>query len=116
MYGHRPVLLVEGSAMDPKFKEAVESLHPKFEQLLAMPCVTAGNLPASAPQRGVYLFTESGNHLYIGRSNRIPQRYREHWNRGSRPNAAVFAIRLAREATGAAAGNYRPATQAAYQS
>ena len=53
--------------MDPRFREAVNSLDPKLRNLLATPVVTAGKLPNDAPKCGVYLFSERGDHLYVGR-------------------------------------------------
>ncbi len=50
--------------------------------------------------QGVYLFSEGDQHLYIGRSNNLRQRYRQHSTPGSQHNQAVFAFKLARVATG----------------
>ncbi len=57
--------------------------------------------------RGVYLFSEHGKHLYVGRSNRIPARYRDHWKTSASVRQAAFAVRLAREASGALKATYR---------
>ncbi|WP_141471783.1 MULTISPECIES: hypothetical protein [Sinorhizobium] len=46
------------SSVHPEFKSYSEALHPKFEALIAMPPVSAGNLPKQMPARGVYLFSE----------------------------------------------------------
>lgn len=86
--------------MDANFAAVVESLHGSFEQLLAMPAAGHGRLPSNMPMQGVYLFTEAGRHLYAGRSNRLRRRFGQHCNPGSQHNQAVFAFRLAREATG----------------
>lgn len=56
--------------MDPKFAILVEALAPKLDALLAMPPLQNGDLPKNMLTSGVYLFTESGRHLYVGRSNR----------------------------------------------
>jgi hypothetical protein len=55
--------------MDPKFAALVETLAPKLAQLLAIPPLAYGALPRDMPHSGVYLFTEAGRHLYVGRSN-----------------------------------------------
>ena len=55
--------------MHPKFAEAVESLHPLFERLIgAEPIALAYKWPRER-QRGVYLFSENGSPLYVGRTN-----------------------------------------------
>lgn len=47
-------------------------------------------------------------HLYVGRSNNIAQRLRQHRSPGAQHNQAVFAFKLAREETGKTAAAYRP--------
>lgn len=58
-------------AMDAKVVEHVESQPPKLERLLAMPPVKPGQLPRQMPTAGVYLLSEGGRDLYVGRSNDI---------------------------------------------
>ncbi|WP_405240414.1 GIY-YIG nuclease family protein [Lentisalinibacter orientalis] len=71
-----------------------------------MESVTAATLPRTAPTSGIYLFSEGDNHLYIGRTRMLRQRMGQHSRPGSRHNQAVFAFRLAREATGRLAADY----------
>jgi hypothetical protein len=61
------------------------------------------------PQRGIYLFTENGKHLYVGRTNRMRPRLQEHCREGSPHNSAPFAFLLAREATGMKTASYKTA-------
>ncbi len=82
--------------MSPDFREAVESLHPKFEHLMATPYYVSGSL---LPKQGIYVFFESGKALYVGRSNNIPNRRRQHTGIGSQINQAVLATLIAREET-----------------
>src|SRR5713226_6156056 len=86
--------------MHPTFLKLLNGLHPKFEALMRMSPCRCGNLPKAMPKQGVYLFTENGNHLYIGRSNTIRARYGRHCNPGATHRMAAFAFKLAREATG----------------
>jgi predicted GIY-YIG superfamily endonuclease len=86
--------------MDQAFVRYTESLHPSFERLLAMTPVTIATLPRDAPLECVYLFSENGRHLYVGRTRKLSQRLRQHSIPSSQHNQAVFAFRLAREATG----------------
>jgi len=93
--------------MDPKFAALVETLAPKLERLLAMPPLAYGALPRAMPQSGVYLFTEAGRHLYVGRSNGLRGRYGRHCRPGATYRQAAFAFQLAREVTGRTQAAYR---------
>ena len=94
--------------MHPTFATLLEGLHPKFEALMSMPPCRYGNLPKAMPTQGVYLFTENGHHLYVGRSNKIRSRYGRHCNPGATHRMAAFAFKLAREATGRMTASYKP--------
>ena len=86
----------------------VETLHLSFERLVGMPPIGHGRFPRPMPMRGVYLFSEGDRHLYVGRSDNLRRRYGHHSNPGSQHNQAVFAFKLAREATGQVAAAYAP--------
>jgi hypothetical protein len=86
--------------MEPAFARYAQSLHPTFERLVAMPPLTVGTLPRDCPKECVYLFSENEKNLYVGRTRHLRQRMRHHSIPSSRHNQAVFAFRLAREATG----------------
>ena len=60
--------------MDEEFREHVESLAPKLMKLLEMQPLTVSALPGQMPKRGIYLFSEGDQHLYVGRSNRLKKR------------------------------------------
>ena len=94
--------------MHQKFITAIESLHQKFEELQAGRSYRFGELPVSISKSGVYLFSEGADHLYVGRSNRLRERYFLHCRKGSRHNQASFAFKLAREAVKAPAAKYKP--------
>ena len=84
--------------MHESFRQHVESLHPSFENLLACPSFTFATLPKNLPLAGVYVFSEQGKDLYVGRTNNIRSRIQQHCRPGSGHNTAPFAFRLAREA------------------
>jgi hypothetical protein len=86
--------------MNPDFARFVEALHPSFERLIAAKPFSGGKLPRDIPLQGVYLFSEADRHLYVGRSNKLRQRYGQQSNPGSQHNQAVFAFKIARELTG----------------
>lgn len=93
--------------MHPKFAEAVERLHPSFVSLVSMAPHTAGSLPREMPKSGVYLFSEGANHLYVGRSRNMRNRYGLHTRRSAPHNQASFAFLLAKEALGIEGASYK---------
>jgi hypothetical protein len=95
--------------MHESFRKYVDSLHPLFEKLLQMLPVTAATMPREVPFQGIYLFSESGRHLYVGRTQRqsIRTRISQHCIPSARQNEAVFAFKLAREMTGYLRASYR---------
>ena len=93
--------------MNENFKDFIESLDPSFQRLMAMETVSISSLPSNMPRAGIYLFTEDGKHLYVGRTNRLKQRLQQHCRPSSKHNIAPFAFRLARNATGNTQASYR---------
>lgn len=92
--------------MDDAFKQYVESLHPSFEQLMGMAPVAIARLPKKLPAKCIYLFSEGDNHLYVGRTRKLRNRLRQHSIPAAQHNQAVFAFKLAREATGLTEASY----------
>lgn len=93
--------------MYEKFRAYTEALHPKFEALIGMMPVTTGILPQEIRGAGVYMFSEGGRHLYVGRTRNVRRRYGQHTRIGTGHNNAPFAFKLAREATGFLRSTYR---------
>jgi len=93
--------------MDAKFRKQLAIAHRKLRALLASAAVKADELPIEMPASGVYLFTERGRHLYIGRSNRLRKRIPLHYRRASKYSSAAFAFRLARKATRREVASYK---------
>lgn len=92
--------------MDPEFKIIADSLEPKYRSLLGMAPVTYGGLPREIPIRGIYLFSEGNNHLYVGRTNRMRQRLRGHCAPSGSHFTATFAFRITRLETGRTTASY----------
>lgn len=86
--------------VNKKFVALVELLEPAFQRLINMRPVTAASLPREMPVRGIYLFSDGANHLYVGRSNNIRRRIGLHCRPSSQHNQATFAFRMARQQTG----------------
>jgi hypothetical protein len=90
--------------LSPEFLAAVSNLQSQTDRLLAVaPQRIAAGLRGSEVG-GIYLFSENGKHLYVGRTKRrISSRVRDHVaNRDDCP----FAFRLAREVTGFIKASY----------
>ena len=49
------------------------------------------------PQKGVYVFYENGKPLYVGRSNTVKKRLKQHSYESSKHYSAQFAYKLANE-------------------
>jgi|GEM_PF-3554337 len=86
--------------MHPRFKNFVEPLEPKFQELIGMPPVKYSELPKHLPQKGLYLFSEGDHHLYVGRTNHLRERLRGHCIPSATHFTATFAFRIARGKTG----------------
>ena len=50
-----------------------------------------------APPKGVYVLYENDKPIYVGRSNDMTRRIREHGAESSNRNSATFALKLLRE-------------------
>ncbi len=81
--------------MNPDFQRVVDNLEPKFRALMAMVPVRYSALPRQIPKRGIYLFSEGDQHLYVGRTNRIRSRLAGHCRPSSTHFSATFAFRVA---------------------
>jgi predicted GIY-YIG superfamily endonuclease len=93
--------------MNEQFRQYIELLHPAFELLLECEPFKFSALPKQLPKAGVYLFSEGGKHLYVGRTNRLRERLRQHCRPSSSHNSAAFAFRLARITHGVANATYK---------
>ena len=80
--------------MNQKFRDLVASLEPKSRVLLEMEPVRFGSLPKEIPERGIYVFSEGGQHLYVGRTNGIRRRLQNHCRLSGTHYTATFAFRI----------------------
>lgn len=94
--------------MNKDFERIIHRLDPKLIHLLEMSPVSPSNLPKPMPKEGIYLFSEEGNHLYVGRSRNIRRRIQKHSRPGATHHTASFAFLLAREDTGMNQATYKP--------
>ncbi len=85
--------------MQELFSSYIDKLPLLLNELVEMLPVQPANLPNHIPKRGIYLFSEDGNHFYIGRSNNIKRRIQNHCRPSANHNQATFAFRIARGKT-----------------
>lgn len=95
------------AALHDEFQTHIDALQPKLHELLAMTAVKPTQLPKQMPKAGVYLLSEAGAFLYVGRSNDIRGRIGRHSRPGATHRMAAFAFRLARHATGQLIPSYK---------
>jgi hypothetical protein len=93
--------------LDRSFLPYLETLDEKKGKLISSSAISSKIESPKSGSRGVYLFSENGIHLYVGRSNDIKGRYGRHCNPGATHTQAAFAFKLAREKTGYIKASYK---------
>jgi len=94
--------------MNDQFRQYVDALHPALERLVeSVPFKYVDLARQSIPMRGIYLFTEGGKHLSVGRSDNIRRRLGMHCRPSATDNQATFAFRLAKEVCGITRASYK---------
>jgi excinuclease UvrABC nuclease subunit len=83
--------------MNEKFKSIIEQLPVLFSRLINSPLKPWSNL-GTLPQKGIYVFYEDGKAIYVGRTNRMKDRIKEHGRPSSTHNSATFSFILAKKA------------------
>ena len=83
--------------MNNAFQRHIEALPGLFDELMKMLPVKARMVRKPMPACGVYLFSEGSNHIYVGRTDRMQERLREHCRKGSTHFSASFAFLLAKD-------------------
>ena len=82
--------------MSVKFNQLVAKMPELLKRLGSQPFLTKDNL-ADIPEKGVYVFYENDEALYVGRSNRLKARIQQHGRPSSTHNSATFAFNIAKE-------------------
>ena len=90
---------------DP-FDIVIDCVRAKFAELVASPKHSISQLPKEMPKSGIYLFSEGGVPLYVGRTNHLRKRFQYHIRNNH--NQATFAFLLARRETGNLKASYKP--------
>jgi len=84
--------------MNGKFRKYADKMQPRLQELLEKEPIAGheiGKDPEKVPQKGVYVFYKNNIPIYVGRSNRLMKRLKEHSQKGSGRNATL-AIRMAK--------------------
>ena len=87
-------------SMDSRFIKLMDQVEEAFRRLRDSPVLAFPLGRARLPEKGVYLFSEKGKPLYVGRSDRLRLRLNEHQRSSAGTNAATFAALIARKACG----------------
>lgn len=85
--------------MNDDFEHMTEQLPVLFERLVTSSIIPWNDL-GKIPGKGIYVFYENGYPIYVGRTNRMKERIKEHGRRSSTHNSASFAFNLAKKAAG----------------
>ncbi|MEM9710563.1 MAG: hypothetical protein AAF871_17485 [Pseudomonadota bacterium] len=97
--------------MDKKFQSFVDALHPQFERLQDAQPIQRGKFNVGLLLEGIYLFSENGVDLYVGRSRNIQRRYGLHTRPSAKHNQASFAFQLAKKELNLGPSSYRSDAQ-----
>ena len=89
--------------MPTTFWETVDRMRPLMDQLKGGEERNWHDY-RDAPQKGVYVLYEGGEPIYVGRTNRMPDRVREHGADSSDRYGATFAFKLLRQKLNAPEG------------
>ena len=85
----------------PEFSRALADVLTKFRELTGSDPAPVSLRPSPLPPTpGVYLFSESGQHLYVGRTRNLRRRVSQHIPGTVRAMGPTLAVRMARKKTG----------------
>jgi hypothetical protein len=91
--------------MKQLFRTVMAEVERLYDALINAPSFRCARAPKSlAGKPGIYLFSESGRSLYVGRTDDLRKRLANHRHRSH--NTATFAFLLARHETGKRAASY----------
>ncbi len=82
--------------MDTVFWKAIDKMKPLMKKLKESEELSCQSY-LEAPQEGIYVLYENGEPIYVGRSNNMRRRIREHGADSSDRYSATFAFKLLRE-------------------
>ena len=84
--------------MNENFKKAADKMPLLPQSLSEQSPICIGDIGITdVPQKGVYVFFENNKPIYVGRSNRMKARLKEHSQRSSDHYSATLAVRIAKK-------------------
>jgi len=84
-------------SLNAEFEKIINKFPDMMKTLVTSPPITRDILH-SAPSKGIYIFyDEDDMPIYVGRSDRMRSRLREHSQRSSTHTSATFAFNLAKD-------------------
>jgi len=82
--------------MNERFKKLADRMPLLLQSLLEQPLIARDDIGVvKVPQKGVYVFYENNIPMYVGRSNRLKERLREH-SQSRQHYSATLAIKIAK--------------------
>ena len=84
--------------MNKRFEELVDKMQPWLQELLEKEPIAIreiGKGPEKVPEQGVYVFFERDKAIYVGRSNHLKKRLKQHSQESSK-RSATLAIKMAK--------------------
>ncbi len=86
--------------MNERFKKLTDRMPLRLQSLLEQPLIAIDDIGITqVPQKGVYVFFEGDKPIYVGRSNRLKKRLKEHSQRSSDRYSATLAFRIVKQNT-----------------
>ena len=86
--------------MNERFKELTDRMPLRLQSLKKQPPIAIDDIGITqVPQKGVYVFFEGDRPIYVGRSDRLKKRLKEHSQRSSVHNSATLAFKIAKQNT-----------------
>ena len=68
----------ESNGLNENFKSRIGKLHERYIDLINCEPISRKQIKINVPLRGIYLFIENGQAIYVGRSDRMGARLMEH--------------------------------------
>ena len=94
----KKIMLID--RMNEKFRELADRMPLRLQSLLERPPIARDDIGIiQVPQKGVYVFFENEKPIYVGRSNRMKERIKEHSQISSDRYSATLAFRIAKQNT-----------------
>jgi len=82
-----------------RFKDLASKMPMRLKSLLKQSPITIDDIGITdIPQKGVYVLFEGDKPIYVGRSNRMKKRLKEHSQKSSDHYSATLAFRITKQA------------------